>query len=145
MKDIFPHGLFLCFVALLLFGCASWHASEVQQGLSGDKLTLGTVQREIRIGMTGAQVVEVLGSPNIVTTDEQRREVWVYDRVATERVYSTSSGLVLGGLIGGSGAGGGLLTANSGASSSTQRTITVIIKYDDEKKVRDFSYRSSRF
>ncbi len=144
MKDIFRYFL-PCFVALILFGCASWHAAEVQQGLSGDKLTLGTVQREIRIGMTGAQVAEVLGSPNIVTTDEKRREVWVYDRVATETVHSTSSGLVLGGLLVGSGLGGGVVTGNAGAASSTQRTITVIIKYDDEKKVRDFSYRSSRF
>ena len=144
MKRVFLYVL-LCSIGPILFGCASWHAADVQQGLSGDKLTLGTVQREIRIGMTGGQVAEVLGSPNIVTTDEQRREVWVYDRVATEKVYSTSSGLVLGGLIGGSGAGGGLVSGNSGATSSTQRTITVIIKYDDEKKVRDFSYRSSRF
>jgi hypothetical protein len=61
---------------------------------------VGTVQREIRVGMSGAEVITVLGPPNIVTTDAERREVWTYDRIATETVYSSSAGgvsaLVLG-------------------------------------------------
>jgi outer membrane protein assembly factor BamE (lipoprotein component of BamABCDE complex) len=118
-----------------------------------DRLTVGKVQREIRVGMSGAQVVETLGSPNVVTTDEERREVWVYDKIATERAYSSSSGgvsvLILGGYVGSSGvAGGGAepgYSAGSGASSTTQRTLTVIIKFDKENKVRDFAYRQSSF
>ena len=49
-------------VVLAGTGCmsASRHAEDVQQGLEGDKLTVGTVQREIRQGMSGAEVVEVL-------------------------------------------------------------------------------------
>jgi outer membrane protein assembly factor BamE (lipoprotein component of BamABCDE complex) len=129
----------------LLTACASWHAADVQEGMKGDKLTLGTVQREIKVGMTGAQVVEVLGSPNVVTTDEQRREVWVYDKIATDVVHSTSSSLVLGGAFGSSGGGGGLIGQNAGATSTSQRTLTVIIKFDEQSKVRDFAYRSTRF
>ena len=57
--------------------------------------------------MSGAKVIETLGSPNIVSTDETRREVWVYDKISTERIYSTSSGgvnvLVIGGALIGSG------------------------------------------
>jgi hypothetical protein len=53
---------------------------------------VGTVQREIRVGMSGAEVITVLGPPNIVTTDAERREVWTYDRIATETVYSSSAG-----------------------------------------------------
>ena len=71
----------------LLTGCASMHAADVQKAREADKLTVGTVQREIRVGMSGAQVAEILGSPNIVTTDEKGREVWVYDRISTESVY----------------------------------------------------------
>jgi outer membrane protein assembly factor BamE (lipoprotein component of BamABCDE complex) len=135
-------------------GCAtaSQHRQDVRDD-SPDRLTVGKVQREIRVGMTNAQVIEVLGSPNMVTTDEKRREVWVYDKVATEHAYSTSSGgisaLILGGVAGGSGAGGGGIGgsygAGAGATSSTQRTLTIVIKFDEESKVRDFAYRQSSF
>ena len=137
-----------------LAGCMSAgdHRTAVRDD-SGDRLTVGTVQREIKVGMTTADVVQILGSPNMVTTDEQRRETWVYDKIATETAYSTSSGgvstLVLGGGLVGSGLLGGLGGADgrrsAGATSTTQRTLTIIIKYDEQSRVRDFSYRSSSF
>jgi len=131
---------------------ASQHRSAVQDE-STDRLTVGTVQREIRVGMSAADVASVLGSPNIVTTDEIRREVWIYDKIATDHAYSSSSGgvgtLILGGGLIGSGAiGGGVgagVNGSAGASSTSQRTLTVIIKFDEEKKVRDFAYHTSRF
>jgi outer membrane protein assembly factor BamE (lipoprotein component of BamABCDE complex) len=118
-----------------------------------NKLTVGTVQREIRVGMSGEEVVMALGSPNIVTTDERRQESWVYDRFATESVYSTSSGgvnaLILAGGVTGStllgGAGGAGMSASAGARSTTQRNLTIIIKFDAAKRVRDFAYRQSSF
>lgn len=144
----------LALCAFLLTGCmtAGQHRDAVRDN-SGDRLTAGKVQREIKVGMTNAQVVETLGSPNLVSTDEKRREVWVYDKISTESAYSTSSGgvsaLILGGagsggLIGG-GLGGGNYKEGAGASSTTQRTLTVIIKFDEQGKVRDFAYRQSSF
>jgi outer membrane protein assembly factor BamE (lipoprotein component of BamABCDE complex) len=135
----------LVIAIILLAGCASMHAADVQKAREADKLTVGTVQREVRVGMSGAQVAEVLGSPNIVTTDEKGREVWVYDRISTESVYSSGSALILGILTGGSGGGGGLAGQSAGASSTTQKSLTVIVKFDEQKKVRDFAYRSSSF
>jgi outer membrane protein assembly factor BamE (lipoprotein component of BamABCDE complex) len=140
----------------IMFGCqsASEHAADVQKAnASGDKLTVGKVQREIRVGMTNADVVGVLGSPNMVTTDSKRRENWVYDKVSTQSVFSRSSGgvnaLVLGGgLIGSAllgGGGGGGYNSAAGASSTTQRTLTIIVKFDNTGLVRDFAYRSSSF
>jgi len=52
----------------------------------GQELTVGKVQGEIKVGMDAASVAQILGSPNIVSTDEQRREVWIYDEVSTDRV-----------------------------------------------------------
>ena len=144
----------LLFPAMVLLGCAT--AGQHRQDVSddgADRLTVGKVQREIRVGMTNAQVIEVLGSPNMVTTDEKRREVWVYDKVATEHAYSTSTGgvsaLILGGAAGSAGAAGGGIGGSygtgAGAASSTQRTLTIVIKFDEESKVRDFAYRQSSF
>lgn len=137
-------------VITLTTGCqtAGEHRAAVQDD-TGDRLTVGKVQREIRVGMSSADVVTILGSPNMVSTDDERREVWVYDKISTERVYSSSSGgintLFLGygsGVAGGLGGGG---SSSAGASSTSQRTLTVVIKFDKESKVRDFAYHSSRF
>jgi outer membrane protein assembly factor BamE (lipoprotein component of BamABCDE complex) len=144
----------LVVLALVVFagsGCmtASRHAEDVQQGLEGDKLTVGTVQREVRQGMSGAEVVEVLGSPNIVSTDEKGREVWVYDRISTDTVRSSSSGGILALIFGTQGGGGGGALGHAGydtgAKSTSQRTLTVIIKFDEAGKVRDFDYHATRF
>ena len=145
----------LSFVVLLLSGCMSpyQHSAAVREGQDADRLTVGTVQREVRVGMSGAEVAQVLGSPNIVTTDEERREVWIYDRIATDTVYSTSSGgvaaLVLGGALIGDGLAGGAVapyySSSAGAVSKSQRSLTIVIKFDDDKRVRDFAYHSSTF
>ena len=121
----------LC-LSVIVVGCGSERA-EIKE----DRLTVGKVQGEIRVGMAASQVAELLGSPNIVTTDEKRREVWMYDKISTDRVDTSSSSF--GGIIilGGS--------SRSSSSSQRQRTLTIIIKYDEEKKVRDFAYNSTQF
>ena len=146
-----------CAIGLaLLTGCktAQQHAADVRAAdTQDDRISVGTVQREIKVGMSSADVVSVLGSPNMVTTDSQRRENWVYDKISTEQVYSASSGgvstLILGGVLGGNGAIGGGIAPSSqsaaGAARTSQRTLTIIIKFDQNSQVRDFAYRYSSF
>ena len=98
-----------------------------------EKMTVAKAQREIKVGMTSAEVVEVLGSPNMVTTDDKRRETWVYDRVSSN-VSSSGAGVWL--LFAG---------AESSRKSSNQRTLTIIVKFDENSRVRDFAYRTSTF
>lgn len=144
------YSLLALLTVALISGCqsAAFHKADVQDN-STDRMTVGKVQKEIRIGMSGADVAQALGSPNIVSTDEDRREVWIYDKIATDRAYSSSSGgvnaliLGFGGVTaGGFGGGGG---SSAGASSTSQRTLTVVIKFDKDGKVRDFAYHTSRF
>lgn len=126
-------------ILLSFGGCmtAQQHAADVAAA-GNDHITVGTVQREIRVGMSGADVIAVLGAPNVVTTDEQRRESWVYDKISTESAYSGSSGgigiLFLGGV-----------RQSASATSTSQRTLTIVIKFDEAKQVRDFAYRASSF
>jgi hypothetical protein len=94
-----------------------------------------------------------LGSPNIVTRDSGGKETWIYDKIATEASYSKSSG----GVGGGAGAGGipgttlilGVIGGNyskeAGAASTTQKTLTVIIKFGKDNLVESFSYHTSKF
>lgn len=128
----------ICGVLLSVFfsGCSTTYHSQ-QVNSTEQNLTVGVVQREIRIGMNSADVISVLGSPNIVTTDENRQEVWVYDKISTETAYSKSS------------VGGSILilgaSSSNGARSTIQKTLTVIVKFDSQSKVRDFAYHTSKF
>ena len=139
---------------LALTGCMSAHQHYQQtHGAQERQMTVGVVQKEIRKGMSAAEVAEALGSPNIVTTDTEGREIWVYDKISTDVTYSRDSGglsaiLLIGGTSGataGGGLGSGNYSRSAGAQSKTQRTLTVIIKFDEQNKVRDFAYHSSRF
>jgi outer membrane protein assembly factor BamE (lipoprotein component of BamABCDE complex) len=124
------HGI-IAVVALfavcpMIIGCGGPDLRE-------EKMTVAKAQKEIKIGMSSSDVIEVMGSPNMITTDDQRRETWVYDRVS-QQVSSGGAGVWL--IIAG---------ANSSHRSSSSRTLTVIVKFDENSKVRDFSYRSSSF
>ncbi len=141
----------LAFLALgPVGGCTTTtqHRQAVEDPV-GTQLSVGTVQKEIHVGMSGAEVATALGSPNIVSTDEARREVWIYDKVATTYAYSRSdsgiAALILGWGSSLGGGGGGSYSNGSGASSQTQKTLTVIIKFDADARVRDFAYHASTF
>jgi outer membrane protein assembly factor BamE (lipoprotein component of BamABCDE complex) len=129
--------ILLALISLTLIqGCktVAEHKRDLRDD-TGEKVTVGKVQAEIKKGMSGAEVIAILGSPNIVTTDEEIREAWVYDKFATEVAYSTSTGgfqIFLG-------------ERPVGAASKTQRTLTIVTKFDKNKKVRDFAYHSSSF
>ncbi len=130
--------LMVSLMVLLLESCATLSPQSVS---TEETLTVGTAQREIRVGMSGADVISVLGSPNLVSTDSERREVWAYDRISTEIVQTdVKAGVWLLGSSTLSGASGGRKT-----DTTSQRTLTIIIRFDAESRVRDFAYHSSRF
>ena len=124
-------------LAALAAGCSTAGPRRDAASPGEQATTLGVVQKEIRSGLTQDQVVTALGSPNIVTRDGQGQETWVYDKIATEAAYSSSSVygtiLVLG------------AAQSTGASSTTQRTLTVVIKFGPDQRVASFSYHATRF
>ncbi|MCI0547131.1 MAG: outer membrane protein assembly factor BamE [Candidatus Rokubacteria bacterium] len=119
-------------------GCTTAAQHQQRLGSAAEReMTLGVVQKELRAGLTQSEVIAALGSPNIVTRDPGGRETWVYDKVASEASYSRSAmyGTVL--LLGGASA--------AGAASQSQRTLTVVVKFDPAQRVETFSYHASRF
>lgn len=146
--------LFVIITISILIGCMSANQHYRQtHGPKEKEMTVGTVQKEIRKGMSAADVATVLGSPNIVTTDSANREVWVYDKISTDVSYSKDSSgaglkLLIAGIgngLFGVGQGAGDYNRSAGAQSKTQKTLTVVIKYNEQKRVRDFFYHTSRF
>ena len=109
-------------------------ACSNNQHMVNDRVSVAQVQKNIYLGMPSSQVVEILGAPNIISTDEERREVWVYDKVSSD-IKQTSVGGVWHVILG----------VEQHKYSSNQRTLTIIIKFDKRGLVRDFSYRNSSF
>ena len=121
----------------LLSACYSHMGSSAGRDANATNLTVGKVQAEIKVGMPASDVAAILGSPNIVTTDEKRREVWIYDKVSTNRVdtrnFAYGTLIIFGG------------STRQKESTTTQKTLTIIIKFDEPKKVRDFAYTYTQF
>lgn len=111
---------------------------------NNDTLTLATIQKHVKKGFSQSEVVSVLGSPNIVTSDGDK-ETWVYDKISTVsstnevhagfgRASAGSSALSLLGISG-----------RHSNRSTSQKTLTVIIEFDNSNAVDDVSYHSSKF
>jgi outer membrane protein assembly factor BamE (lipoprotein component of BamABCDE complex) len=135
-------------LTMCVAGASAGDKEKARAGPSST-FTLGRVQKELRPGLSQAEVVERLGSPNILTRDAEGREAWVYDRVSSE-VEVTFSGVGVGGL--GSGVGStfaGLVGLSAGKRSekahSSQRTLTVVIRFSAAGAVESFSWHDSRF
>jgi outer membrane protein assembly factor BamE (lipoprotein component of BamABCDE complex) len=110
---------FLIFATLLLTipivsGCSHNNLKSSEDYSREKTLTVGTVQKEIKKGMSQAEVASTLGSPNIVTSEKEGYENWIYDKVSSEVDYSktTQYGTLI--LIGAS--------SNSRNIKSTQKT-----------------------
>ncbi|MDR2778074.1 MAG: outer membrane protein assembly factor BamE [Rickettsiales bacterium] len=119
------------FPLVALLGCSNYLPPEQAT------ITVADVQREIKIGMSSTKVVEALGSPNMITTDSERRETWIYDKISTSVSSSSEGNGILLSLAG--------LGGNINRSSSSQKTLTIIIKFSNNGMVRDFSYKTSSF
>ncbi len=121
---------------LILTSCNT--ADKKTQPTKNSNLTHGQVQLTLKKGITTkTEVLETFGAPNITTIDASGREVWTYQRHA--RVANASSSSSFGTII--------LFGKNSSTAGfeESSRTMTLIIKFDENQKIHDFKSRSSNF
>ncbi len=101
-------------------------------------LTQGAIRMTVKVGQTTkTEVIEKLGSPNITSLDAQGHEVWTYQKHATTSKSNRSESFRFFIIFGRS-------SSNSGFES-TQRTFTLIIKFNEKGIVKDFRSQSSSF
>jgi outer membrane protein assembly factor BamE (lipoprotein component of BamABCDE complex) len=113
------------------------------------EITAGVVQRGVHPGMSGADVVELLGSPNIVTKGADGGEVWVWDRVSSDRFSAEEGGSIAGFVVGAgpdlAGGVGGQGSVRRTRTTSTQSTLTVVVRLDEAARVTTVSLHASSF
>lgn len=130
MKKTFSGLLSLFLVSVLFFGCATSGVKE----MSNTNLTSGKVKMEIKKGVTTqADILQIFGSPNIVTKNRSNDEVWNYNRMSYESAY-------------GSDGGGFIFWGGSRAvSSATTKSFDLIIIFDENDVVKDYSIIAASF
>ena len=120
-----------CFTVLALVGCStpppppSPLAIIPARKIETQKITLGNVQMVVKKGASSTDVIQALSSPNIVTSNKDGTETWVYDKISTEAESASGS--------------------NSAVSVTSTRTMIVVIKFDQEHRVDNVQYRQTSY
>lgn len=119
--------LSVCVVNLFLVtGCTQAPLASIpSRQLDTQKTTLGNVQSRVRVGASSEDVIMALSSPNIVTSNPDGTETWVYDKISSESEYATGY--------------------NSGVSVKSTRTLIVVIKFNKSSQVESVQYRQTSY
>jgi outer membrane protein assembly factor BamE (lipoprotein component of BamABCDE complex) len=137
---MFARLILIAAAAIALPGCTQTEtrSDPEPEPRPNSQLTHGNVQMNLEAGKTSqTEVLEKFGSPNITSIDSSGNEVWTYQRQATVEQSSSARNYWTVVLFGGS-------TRTSGLEQ-TQRTATLMIKFDSNKVVSDFRSRTSEF
>jgi hypothetical protein len=122
--------LFLSFVLLTFFSACSSHEKPIQKS----NLTFSNVKNGIvKKKTTQAEIIQMLGSPNLTTRNQRGEEVWTYSR---QRTDSESGGSFFSVLIAGN---------NKAFSSMSSSTFDLIITFNSKDVVEDYSVVQSQF
>ena len=127
----------LCFG---LIGCQSAPTTDTPTNL-----TFGAVKSKIKKGQTTqTEIIQLLGSPNITSKNKDGNEVWTYAKQSSRSDDTSAS--IGGGILGTGAILGGLLGGASKAVSTTSvNTFDLIIVFNKNDIVQDYSVISSKF
>jgi hypothetical protein len=129
---------------------------------SGSSLSYALVTSRVKKGVTTqANLIELFGAPNITTMDADGNETWVYERTASESEVTTERSGTADGALGvrnldlffglgyfGTGAGAGKIKGESVERTKVShsiKTLTVIVKFNKDKTVKEYSARAAQF
>jgi hypothetical protein len=139
-------------------GARNPSADAQQPAARPGRLSYGTVTSTVKKDQTTqAELLEMFGGPNISTTDASGLETWVYERSASDtdtsaqndarnlNAFFGAGGTVGGAALGGGVAGGASSDNSRSRTSNSVRNLTVIVKFNPDKTVRDYSVRQSTF
>ena len=139
---ILSNNFYPFILSILLSNCSVPSAPSFSSNPRID-LTRGIFENKIRKGMSQAEILETLGAPNILTKNSLDEEVWTYEKARsqkneTERDNYGQPTLTKGffGFLFGRKSAHVLSTA-----SQEMKSFTIIITFNENKKVRDFAYQ----
>lgn len=158
-------------VALSIVGCAASDkqtpservAAKVENPAAGaterpSSLSYGTVTLIVKKNQTTQmELLNLFGGPNISSTDADGSEVWVYERTTSTtdtagaqdsknlEAFFGAGGSIGPAVVGGGVSGGTRSSNDARRTSSSVRTLTVVVKFNADKTVKDCQTRASYF
>ena len=115
-----------------LTGCASF--PESKEPVQKSNLTAGVVKKEIIKGKTTqAEILNLFGSPNLVTKNRDNNEVWNYNKMAFESKAGEDSGTLI------------LWSGSRAMSTTTTKSFDLIIEFDEKDVVKNYSVISAAY
>jgi predicted oxidoreductase (fatty acid repression mutant protein) len=124
--------LLLGIMALAISSCATF-PQETEEAQKSN-LTVGMVKTKIIKGeTTQAEILQIFGSPNIITKNRNNDEVWNYNRMSFKSVAGTDSGVTI------------FWAGSRAMTSATTKSFDLIIIFDDNDVVKDYSVISAQF
>lgn len=121
--------IFSGILIISLYSCNSY-----KYGTEGpaerSNLTIGVVKSKIVKGETTQdEILKLFGSPNLVSKNKSNREVWSYNKMSVEQKAGSTD----------------FFAGQRASQSSSSRSFDLIITFDDNDVVLDYSVVSTAF
>lgn len=121
--------LYLCLV-FTFFSCNSYKYGTSGETTQSSNLTHGVVKSKIIKGETNQdEILKIFGSPNIITKNKENKEVWSYSKMSVVKKAGQTS----------------FLAGERASASSSTQSFDLIITFDENDTVNDYSVVSTKF
>ena len=125
-------GIITVLLAFIISGCATYPSSK--EPVEKSNLTVGVVKKEITKGKTTqAEILKLFGSPNLITKNRDNKEVWNYNKMSFEAKAGEDAGTLI------------LWTGSRAMTTATTKSFDLIIEFDDNEIVKDYSVISASY
>ena len=122
----------LLFVSISLTKCATF--PKEQEPSQQSNLTYGVVKSQIIKGVTNQEeILKLFGAPNIITKNRENDEVWNYNKMSYKTVTGSDGATVI------------FWSGSRAMTSATTQSFDLIIIFDKEDIVKDYSVISAKF
>ena len=118
------------FLSLLFISCNSYKYGASNESTKSSNLTHGVVKSKIIKGETKQnEILELFGAPNITTKNKSNNEVWSYNRMSSVDKGGKTT----------------FFSGSKGSSSTSMSSFDLIVTFDSDDIVIDYSVISTKF
>lgn len=120
----------LLFTICIIVSCNSYKYGASNESIQDSNLTFGVVKSKVIKGTTNQEeVLKLFGSPNIITKNKSNDEVWSYNKMSVMSKGGQTS----------------FINGSKGSSSTSTSSFDLIITFNNDDVVKDYSVISAKF